>query len=80
MQKFHLVPRCLYLAEREAAVVEGLRCPRWRTAAKSEGFVRLSGQALVRWMLLERRPRRVTIVLELALRLSLVASLDLPYL
>ena len=25
MQKFHLVPRCLYLAEREAAVMEGLR-------------------------------------------------------
>ena len=25
MQKFHLVPRCLYLSQREAAVVEGLR-------------------------------------------------------
>ena len=36
----------------------------------------LSGQALRR-MLLERWPRRVTVVLELALRLSLVASLTL---
>ena len=48
-------------------MVEG-SLPRWRTrAAKSEGLVRPK-------MLLDRRPRRVTIVLELAggLRLSLL--------
>ena len=59
MQKFHLVPRCLYLAEREAAaVVEGLRrggerLPRAR--------VLLGRQPRPALMLLEQRPRRVTI-------------------
>lgn len=53
MQKFH--GPTLPLSVREGSGGGGL-APRWRTAAKSEGSVRLSGEAL---MLLERRPRRV---------------------
>lgn len=67
MQKFH--GPTLPLSVREGSGGGGLAPPLWRTAAKSEGSVRLSGQAL---MLLGRRPRRVTIVLELlVLRLPL---------